>query len=1000
MKERILLALKQIIERKSLEDSEYADLFQRVGKSHEEFVERAQQLQTLILHNYDDFSISTIDSFVHSIIRTFATDVKLPQNFEVVIDEDDFIPDIVSEILERVGHDSALTEIMVNFVMSQTEHEKNYNISASLTQFVKKQIGEESFKHLQKIDDLNTSDFAAIVIELNKKRTSLKATIKNAASKALDLIHANGLGKNDFYQTRSGIYVYFTKCSKLLKDDDLDVNSYVNDTITNDRWTGAKPDPSTLSAINSIKDSLIDEFDVIGANKDNYIRLSLIHKKIYALALTHEIRSVFLDFTDRTQKVHISEFNKRISNEIADQPVPFIYERLGRKYKYFLIDEFQDTSVLQWQNLLPLIEESLAYDRFNMLVGDAKQSIYRFRSGEVELFVNLPKMYNNDGSALSRDRERVLKANYKEVLLFNNWRSERVIVEFNNAFFDSLKSGLSEHIQEIYANHKQEIPESKTDTEGFVSVGFIETEKADEYALLRLGKIKEQVEHLLSNGYLQNDICVLTRTNSYAIEIASFLMQHGFNVVSSESLLLIYAPEVRLIASFYGLLLHPNEKIYLAEFVSNLIKTKGFKGEFHQVFELALTGFSKGLNALFNTLSLNISLNEVVEKPVYEIAEYLIRKLNLNQTSNIYLHYFLDFVFEAQESGKGLPGDFLDYWEQKKSKVFISMPEDGNAIKIMTVHKAKGLKFEAVIVDLINRGSKKGKDEHWIDLNEPGLEKLKVGLLGLNNSLEKIGLKNVVEREDEKTQLDFVNLVYVAFTRAVSALFITGNIVIGRKADSFTAYLIQFLTHKGMYSEDKTEYQFGKLSLKKDEQKVQENNIVQLDKLTSSAWEDQIRIAPADDVYWEALDSKPARTYGNLVHAMLAKVEYADDVKKVVKIYQNAGIIDKEESLEIENILNDLVVHPDLKQFYKKGVLVKNEIDLLEYDSVKVSAQRPDRVVIDGNQLTIIDYKTGEKETKHKKQIEKYAESFRKLGYKQINKKLVYINDDIEVVDI
>ncbi len=720
MKDRVLKALKQIIAGQDLTQGEYADLFKKVGVSEQEFVKRAGKLQSLILHNYDDFSISTIDSFVHRIIKTFATDVKLPQNFEVVIDKEDFVPDIVGELFGRIGNDKALTEIMVNFVLGQTEDERTYNISHELNKFVEKQIGEEGFQHLQKIEHLTTADFAGIITKLIQKKNVLATVIKKAGKEAIDLIQGKELDSSAFYQTTKGIYSFFEKSSNLKSDDHLPPKAYPLASIKEDKWFSGKAKPDDRDKIESIKNELIQKFNQINEVCFQYLRLKLIQMKIYALALTHEIRSIFVDFTDRTQKVHISEFNKRISNEIAGQPVPFIYERLGRKYRYFLIDEFQDTSILQWQNLLPLINESLAYNNFNMLVGDAKQAIYRFRNGEVELFVNLPELLQNDGSQLMMDTERMLKSQYHEVQLNLNWRSDFEIVNFNNAFFNLIKQGKSDHIQNIYANHNQQLPVSKSKTGGYVSIDLIDAEHTEEYATLRLEKIKNNIDQLIAKDYRQKDICVLTRTNKYAIEVASFLLEKGYRVVSSESLLLSNAPEVRLINAFYYLLLYPTEHIYLAEVVSNLLKINGNEDDFHAVFNKADFELINGLDKVFNYLGLPLTQSEMAELPVYELAEYIIRKLNFDRSVNIYLQYFLDFIFEAQQNGNASIDAFIDLWELKKHKSYIAMPENDDAIKVMTVHKAKGLKFEAVIVDLINRGYKSGKDEYWTELNEPG----------------------------------------------------------------------------------------------------------------------------------------------------------------------------------------------------------------------------------------------------------------------------------------
>ncbi len=280
------------------------------------------------------------------------------------------------------------------------------------------------------------------------------------------------------------------------------------------------------------------------------------------------------------------------------------------------------------------------------------------------------------------------------------------------------------------------------------------------------------------------------------------------------------------------------------------------------------------------------------------------------------------------------------------------------------------------------------------------LEELKIGMLPISSNLEKVGLGEVYQHEKEKTSLDFLNLIYVAFTRPVSALFIHGHIKSDKASDSFTKYLVSFLESSPLFETDKKSYEFGELRLLEKERQEDENEIVTLTKLNSSSWEDQIRIAPADEVYWEAIDSKPARTYGNLIHAMLSKIESNDDIIKVISSFKIAGLIDESESKEINLLLNKLVTHPELMPYYQNGLFVKNETELFDNGDNGFKVLRPDRVVFDNDQLVIIDYKTGDKESKHQNQINQYAAAFEKLGYRQILKKLVYLNEQIEVVNV
>ena len=999
MKERILLALEKLISKEAWGDGELKHLIKSLGFEQEVLIQKAKTLQQLILHRYDDFAVSTIDSFVHRIIRTFTRDVQLPQNFEVVIEQDDIVPDIVDELFSKVGHDKALTKIMVKFVMSQIDDEKNYDLGRLITEFVSKQFGEDGFSFLNKISDLSPEDFVQIIEKIHREILTLRKEIKNKASEALALIHKNGLGIDDFKSKGSGIYGYFNKVSKFDSDKSLEVNKTAEAAIYEDAWTTKTTSEAVKASIDQIKAELTEKFDNIQQKAKRYLFLSAIYNKIYALALTNQIRNILNDYTDRTQKVHISEFNKKISNEISDQPVPFIYERLGTKFQYFLIDEFQDTSVLQWQNLLPLVEESLSNNNFNLLVGDAKQAIYRFRSGEVELFVKLPKLYGKPNSPSAKATENLLGESYREVQLADNWRSMSEIVKFNNEFFGVSKSNFGERLSKIYEKHEQNIPASEKKQGGFVSIKLIDTKKTEDFNSLRLIEIVKNVNQLLDVGYRQGDICVLTRTNSAAVDIATHLIENGFNVITSESLLLTNSAKVRLCVAFLRLLNQPTFSGLLAEFIQNLGAVNN-NNDFHQLFELADEGKASSLKAVFNALDLKVNIGKMMVLPVFEIVESFIFQLNLFKSPDTYLRFFLDFVLVTQENGRGSIDTFLELWDQKKEKLYITMPDGGDALKIMTVHKAKGLKFEAVILDVADRRVKKGKQEYWTDITVKGLEELKVGLFAVTKSLEKIGFKEVYEEEEEKTKLDFINMVYVAFTRAVSALFVIGHTG-GSRKEKFSTYLLDYLKIKDTWREESEDaFEIGMLSQPVRKTKSTEKEVLVLEKVISSSWEKHIRIAPADEVYWEAIDSKPARVYGNLIHAMLSKIVVSEDVDNVVNTYSLSSVIDEQEAKELKSILNGVVSHPLLNPLFSNDVVVKNETEILDPFSKPAIFQRPDRVVLKDDILFVIDYKTGEKDKKHHSQIQGYGRIFQQMGFSKIELMLVYVRPKVEVVDV
>lgn len=992
MKTRVVETLQNMAAGKGLDEGAYHKLPEELGLTADELQKQARKLLSLITHRYEDFSISTIDAFVNRIVRTFAIDVKLPQNFEVVIDADDIIPDIISDLFDKVGHDAALTDVMLHFVLSAIDDERSYDPTPKLYEFIQQQLKEDSFSYVKQLGGMEMSDFLLIIKKIQSRQYAIASSIRETAAEAIELARQSGLESVDFYYGTKGIHAYFLKCMLLVKDEHLSANSYVFTTINEDKWAAPKATDYTKQRIEGIQLQLLQLFQQIQKLIPHYFLFKLVYSKIYAVALAKEIGSLFDAFTERTQKVHISEFNKRISSQIADQPVPFIYERLGRKYNYFLIDEFQDTSLLQWNNLLPLIEESLSLGHLNMLVGDAKQAIYRFRNGEVDLFTKLPKLLDQDGSALSQSREQLLMQHYQEVPLLENWRSKSVIIDFNNAFFSFLHQAYPS-LEDIYKGHKQDVPKKAGNQGGEVRIDFIEGESSEAYAQRRLIQIQDDINLLLEAGYQQGDICVLSRRNKSAGEVAAFLLEEGYRVLSSESLLLSNSPQVRTIVDFLGLVLQPDDRITRTSYVQNLIFSGLISGPLHDVVQQL-----ENEDAVSERLNFSGFFGRVQGLSLYEMVEYAIREVLQSDTPNIYLQFFLDTVFEYQQMGIVTVADFLIRWEEKKSKLYISMPEGEDAIQVMTVHKAKGLKFEALIVDISQPNLRNGKTEFWTPLQYEDMDPLHVGLLPISKELEHIRLGTVLQQETDKTFIDFINLVYVAFTRPVSALMIIGHMHIGAKVkDQFARLLVDFLNKQGLWQEDRMHYSFGKLEWNQPQASKKSISSIELEKMPSTDWEKLVQVAASDEVYWELMDRKPARSYGKLVHDMLAHIDVADEVDHIIQQYYLEGTIDKDEQKHIKQVLEQITRHPLLHPLFSHGSLVKNESEIMDEHG---HLHRPDRLVLKDEVLSIIDYKTGERDDKHLKQIRAYGGLFSKLGYPTIKLLLVYINDKVDVVEI
>ncbi len=1007
MKSKIIESL-QDISSGHLDKSNYPEIMEETGLSTGQITLRASQLLSLIIHNYDEFAVSTIDSFVHRIVRTFASDLKLPQGFEVIIDTDDLIPFIVEDIYDKLGHDNAFTEILIRFVMSQVEEEKSYDLTKNLSEFIEKQLREMGQEDTNGLENIPPTEFLQNIQKLRDSVYSTKTAIQKQARKSLEIIADAGLAVNDFYHGKSGVGGYFKRLSEwpsALKD--LLPNSYVIKAIEEDVWYSTSKNSDIKIRIDGLAPQLKKSLEAIREKISFYAIRRLVYNNIYEMALIGEIRQLFESFTERTRKVHISEFNKRIHREIAGQPIPFIYERLGRRYRYFLIDEFQDTSVLQWDNLLPLVEESLASGHFNMVVGDAKQAIYRFRSGEVELFTHLPNLYGLENSPENIQREQILVRNYIQKDLKINYRSREEIVRFNNDFFSFAGKNLSGGFGKVYDGVEQQVqvPPTEKKQGGYVAMDFIPSENASDFKEKRLEKIREIVEEVSGKGYPLKEICILTLDNKSAAEIAAHLLQHNIPVISSESMLLTHSAKVRLTVAFMKLITENDNRLFLAEFITNLLWVQEINETFHALYREAIAQ-TDPLSFVLNKFGLTISAPEILRThSVYEIAAEVIRNLTNTSTPDLFLQFFLDFIFEKELTYNGSLPAFVQLWEEKKGKESIILPEGMDAVQVMTAHKAKGLKFGVVISDLHAMQNRLTHDQYWENLQLPELGNISSILLNISEKdLAAAGRGEVWEHERAKTDLDFLNKIYVAFTRTVDALYLVGSLLQNRSKDYFSKYLVDFLTEKGLWDDEKLHYEWGDFpKIAENDKPAKEEEIVALFRDFSIPWYEYLDIAPVEEVYWEALGQSAQRTFGKLLHAILSKIKYAEEAEQQIDAYRYAGLLDASETRHIKLLLEKVLSHPGLRRYYSKGTIIKTETEL--YDTEAEQFLRPDRVVISGNTLTILDYKTGireeKAEKKYRKQVDGYAAVYARLGYRDIEKKLIYIHEEgVEVVEI
>jgi ATP-dependent exoDNAse (exonuclease V) beta subunit len=1004
MKERIIKALKELAEEDYSKISDGTRTLLAILKEHkklnsteqltDELIrKRSKRILTAILHNYSDFAIGTIDSFVHKVVRTFAFDLRIPMSFEIEMDDDKLLGRAIDLLIAQIGSDEKLTRALVEFAESKTDDEKSWHIESDLKIFAKNLLNEEGAIYLEKLRSLTVEDFFGIRDSLHKEIKKFEAAVMQEAEKAVKVIKSCGLTNKDFYQGDKGIGAYFEKLSKG-RMDAISPNTYVQATAGEDKWYAGKTSGQAKSDIDAIRNSLLEYFMNIQVLKDtdypDYILFSLINKNIYSLAVLNEIERLLHEYKAENNVLHISEFNKMIAKIVLNEPIPFIYERLGERYNNYLIDEFQDTSVLQFQNLLPLIDNSLANGFFTMLVGDGKQAIYRWRGGEVEQFALLPEVFRHNDNPLVLERQDALIRNYDPQLLNKNFRSKREVIEFNNELFRALSQKLNERYQSIYTGLEQQFDPQNTG--GYVQVEFLEGDK-EKFRGENMTRTLELIQELRSDGYRLKDIAILVRKNTDGSEIANHLTQNGIAVISSDSLLLSNSPEVNFLHSLLNYLSNTSDVIIQAEILEYLVASKFIT---NITLDHALQK-RMGLTAILRDAKLDFSVTVLSKMALYELCEELIRIFGLNSSPNAYIQFFLDEVLNYSIKKNNNLEDFIGHWEEKRDKASLIVPQGMDAVSIMTIHRSKGLEFPAVILPFSNSEVSRGKKNLWVDVENEKIPALPAAIVPTNKQLLETPYAGLYQEEEGKSLLDNMNVLYVGFTRAESRMYVLSGQP-GRNPSSFASSSDMLAYHfqmKGEWKDGQTLYSSGEKTKYIPHKAQQVTESFELSSFNSSRWREIIEMRAAAPSIWNTNAAEVKKDYGVMVHTALSRVKEAADIVPALEAMCGEGLITLEELASLQDMIADLLSHEELKEYFAPGLNIKNEAEIVSKNG---DAFRPDRVILDGNTAVIIDYKTGKAYDKHKVQIKEYSDLLSEMGYEVKKRLLVYTDRLQEVV--
>lgn len=1018
MKAKIVKTLREIIDSEKVDPkSMEAKLIEELGISDAELKSNTQSLMTHIMHDYSSFCVSTIDAFVQKLSRSFAHDLGLPSQYSVSIDTDEVAETITEQLGLRISdQDDFLTRLLVDFSNNQFDSQRSTAIENQLSDFIAKLMTEKAYQKEGNNSIKNYSQYKQTIDFLNDKTRDFERDIQEHLDDFGQLERQYGLRDEFYAYGRNGFISYIRKLSAKTYEQP---SSRFNGVLEKGNCFSKEGEKQLgKSQVDVINAALLPVLQAMKDDIEKGLGAFLFYKTqrdlLYLYALRAQIRMEFDALANEEEIVHISEFNKLLNSVMGDFSVPFVYERIGEHFRHVFVDEFQDTSVLQWQNLLPLIDNGLSSGNMSMVVGDGKQSIYRFRSGEVEQIVSLPEIYalpKDEREAAFRQFEQNLKDNFAFKNLDTNYRSFAQVVKFNNDFFESVYTNLSFDLQKVYVSEKPGTHEkvdivqkiSKTDDEGLVQVDLYDAENQPNYCFDKVEAIIRELTG--TKGYQYSDIALLTRKSDYGSEMANYLNDKGIPVISQESILLKSSDKVQLMVNTLRYLLYSDNETNVANvlFYWKLTQETDFDGDISQVFGevKAIANGEKAIEPVMGLGEAGLLQSSLAKATcLYDLCANLFRIFHFDTIHDAFLNYFMEEVFKSQFGIKEGIADFLTYWDTKQDKLAV-MSAGGNAVQIMTIHKSKGLEFPVVIypeaiIDLDEKLNASKAAEEWLrpeDLGFEAIPNLDKVLFKLDSKAESMGdiAPKLVKKEKESNQLDNLNLLYVAFTRAVQRLYVIAK---QGKADKPNV-ILDFLKDKNDHQvpdNNALVYRFGNPDFMKPKEKEKEEKKELTTESVAGDWFSKIKVDSNPTMVWQSKSDKLLpREWGELVHQILAKIRTINDIEQVLSPVISDGTINQETSAWIQERFMQMSQHPQIAPAFDLSAQVKTECEILHQGKVL----RLDRYVELADAIYLIDYKTGQKEEEHLNQVHTYANALREMTDKEIRGYLVYLAENV-----
>ena len=995
------------------------------------------------MHNYSFFSINTIDSFVQKVIRAFTFEIGVQSGYRVELDTEKVINELTELLAKAIDLNKNLKDWLIRFAHYKIDLGKNWDFRAEIKELAK-EIFKEQFQALESENKGNKAEDFEIVLDYYKDLLKIKNSFESDM-KSYSVLTKKLLKKNQAVDASLGgsfntIRNYLLKTINEKTDDKYEptTKTVLNALNKQDGWyaKSAKNDvrEKVLELYPEMNNILKQVFQKLESEFVIYLSANNILSNFHAFGILTNLAELLPEYRQENNLLLISDTTRILKELIAGNDAPFIYEKIGNRFKHLLIDEFQDTSGFQWENFKPLIQNSLAEGNANLIVGDIKQSIYRWRGGDWRLLLN-------------QVEQEIGNEYIKKKTLKTNWRSKKNIIDFNNYIFhnaseisqnifneklnelsqDELNSfgiDIKETIINSYKDTFQLSPTKGDNSGGRVLVEFFESDSRSktQYREKVIEKLPKTIEDLLINKkYEAGDIAILVRTNRDGKNIAETLLDYmnsteakkQYPIISSESLFLINSFAIRILINALYFIHNQKDKLHLMALVAELHKFKNPK------IDILHSDFNEEKIKLETTIIPSIFFKEVdllKKQNIFEICENLIDIFGLKSQENQipYIQTFQELVKEFGNNEMADLEHLLSWWEEKGKTKSVLLSDQDDSLKIMTIHKSKGLAFNIVIIPFFDWGLEKSPLSNTIIWAKPRISpfnKFEIIPLVYRKSLSKSTFKKEYYEETLYTFMDSMNMMYVAFTRPKKELIIYAPDETKQKEIKTVSGLLQKLVSDKIFVTNNSDYApipdffdnstnlFELQTLEKNEKpskkkQLNEEDTFEISEYPVTKWNQKLNILHhAKDFFIESIKYIEEKVnYGKLMHEIFSTIKTKDDIDYAINSQYYDGKLSSEEKILLKQKIKSIVENKEVSDWFSDKWLVKNEESILDNEgNIKI----PDRVLINKDRTLVIDFKFGEARPEHNDQVAGYMQLLKNMNYPGIEGYLYYAEKGI-----